>query len=351
MPVRIRPEIASLAPYRQGRPAPEDAFKLSSNENPFPTLPSILAAIGESDYARYPDGAATALRVRLAERFGVTVDELHVGAGSVSILQQLVQAVAQPGDEVIYSWRSFEAYPGIVMVSGATSVTVPNRPDGGHDLDAMADAVTERTRAIIVCSPNNPTSVTVTESEFETFMARVSDEVLVILDEAYREFVTDPRAVDGIPLLDRYPNLVDLRTFSKAYGLAGLRVGYAIGPSYLLDAARSTAIPLSVTEPAQRAALAALDAEEELAARVAEITVRRERLRAGLIAQGWQLPEPQGNFVWLPTGVHTAAAAEVLERHGIIARVFAPDGIRVTVGEAESVDKLLEAAAEVVSTL
>ncbi|CAN5225132.1 histidinol-phosphate transaminase [soil metagenome] len=357
MPVTLRPEIAALAPYRQGRPAPADAFKLSSNESPFPPLPAVLAAISDSSYNRYPDGAATALRVQLAERFGVSVDEVHVGAGSVSILHALVQAAASTGDEVLYAWRSFEAYPGMVTVAGATSVHVPNQRDGRHDLAAMAAAVTDRTRAVIVCSPNNPTSTIVTGAEFEAFMASVPETVLVLLDEAYREFVTDPDAVEGIPLLERYPNLVVLRTFSKAYGLAGLRVGYAIGPAYVLDAARAASIALSVTEPAQRAALAALESESErvLLAQVAELNERRARIVQELAGQGWDgewaVPTPQGNFVWLPTGAHTVAAAEVLEAHGIVARVFAPEGIRVSIGEAESVDKLLAATAEVVATL
>ncbi len=351
MAVTLRPEIASLAPYRQGRPAAADAYKLSSNESPFPPLPSVLEAIAAAHLNRYPDGAATALRVRLAERCGVTVDEVHVGAGSVSILHQLIQAAASTGDEVLYAWRSFEAYPGIVTVSGATSVTVPNLPDGRHDLDAMADAVTDRTRVILVCTPNNPTSAIVTGAEFDAFMAKVPDTVLVILDEAYREFVTDPHAVEGLALLERYPNLVVLRTFSKAFGLAGLRVGYAVGPAYVLDAARATAIALSVTEPAQNAALAALDAEPELLAQVAKLIERRTRVRDGLLAQGWRIPEPQGNFVWLVTGEATTGVAELLERRGIVTRVFAPEGIRISIGEAESVDKLLAATAEVVETL
>src|SRR5690606_22859767 len=144
MPVSLRPEIAALPPYRQGRAASAEAFKLSSNENPRPTHPAILAAIAESNLNRYPDGAATALRARLAERAGVSVGEVHVGAGSVSILQQLIQAAAGAGDEVVYPWRSFEAYPGLVTVSGATSVKVPNLPGGFHDLDGLAAAVTDR---------------------------------------------------------------------------------------------------------------------------------------------------------------------------------------------------------------
>ncbi|MFT4030338.1 MAG: histidinol-phosphate transaminase [Protaetiibacter sp.] len=351
MAVKLRPEIAALQPYRQGRPAPADAFKLSSNENPFPTLPAVEEAIAASSIARYPDGTATELRVRLAERFGVTVDEVHVGAGSVSLLHQLAQATAGPGDEIVYAWRSFEAYPGIVTASGATSVHVPNLPDGSHDLTAMAAAITERTRLVLVCTPNNPTSAVVTAEGFEAFMGAVPEEVLVVLDEAYREFVTDPAAVDGIPLLERHPNLVVLRTFSKAYGLAGLRVGYALGPSYVLDACRAVGIALSVTEAAQRAALAALDHEDEYRRQLAELVTRRDRIRDALREQGWTIPEPQGNFVWLPTGQRTAAAAEVLESHGIVARVFAPEGIRVTVGEEASVERLLAAAQKLVSTL
>ncbi|MGN6327139.1 histidinol-phosphate transaminase [Pseudolysinimonas sp.] len=347
----LRPEIAALVPYRQGRPAAADAFKLSSNENPFDPHPAVLEAIGASSVNRYPDGAAVVLRERLAERFGVGRDEVHIGAGSVAILQQLISAAAGPGDEVLYAWRSFEAYPGLVTVAGATSVTVPVLPDGRHGLDAMADAITDRTRVILVCTPNNPTSTTVTTAEFAAFMARVPETVLVLLDEAYREFVTDPAAVDGLEQLPIHSNLVVLRTFSKAFGLAGLRVGYALGPSYILDAARSTAIPLSVTEPAQRAAIAALEHEAELHEQVAALVERRGRVRAGLAAAGMPVPEPQGNFVWLPTGELTEAAAETLERRGIVARVFPPDGIRVSIGEEGSVDPLLRATAEVVAML
>lgn len=345
-PLRLRPEIAALPPYRQGRPAPADGFKLSSNENPYDPLPSVAEAVaGASAFHRYPDATALELRERLGERFGVSADEVIVGAGSVALIAQFILAAAAPGDEVLYSWRSFEAYPGLVTVAGATSVQVPNRADHGHDLDAMADAVTERTRVVIVCSPNNPTGVVVTKAEFEAFMARVPSDLLVLLDEAYAEFVTDPDAVDGAELIGRYPNLVLLRTFSKAYGLAGLRVGYAIGPVAALDAARATAIPLGVTAAAATGALASLDAEAELLERVGVLAARRDAVRDALVAQGWPVPASNGNFLWLPAGERTAEIAECLFDAGLVTRAFHPDGIRISVAEEAAVAPLLETLA------
>ncbi|BDZ45347.1 histidinol-phosphate transaminase [Naasia aerilata] len=351
-PVRLRPEIAALPAYRQGRPAASGGYKLSSNENPFPPLPGVLEAVARANEVnRYPDASAAELRERLAERFGVAPDEVHVGAGSVSLLAQFIAAAAGPGDEVVYAWRSFEAYPGLVTVAGATSRTVPLLPDGRHDLEAMAAAVTDRTRVVLVCSPNNPTGCVVTAAEFDRFLAAVPSDVLVLLDEAYVEFVRDPEAVDGARLIGRHPNLVLLRTFSKAWGLAGLRLGYAIGPVGLLDAARAAAIPLSVTAAAQAAGLAALDAESALAERVDAIVERRGRVAEGLADRGLRVPHAEGNFVWLPLGPATDEAAELLHAAGLSARAFSGDGIRVSIGEEESVDKLLTAAAEIVRIL
>ena len=347
---RIRPEIAALAPYRQGKQAGPDAFKLSSNENPFEPLPSVLEALqGTTPINRYPDASATRLRERLAARYDVTLDEVHVASGSVAILYQLVQAAASASDEVVYAWRSFEAYPGLVLVSGATGVQVPLAPGGRHDLDAMADAVTSRTRAVIVCTPNNPTGPIVTSAEFEAFASRIPSDVLIILDEAYAEFVIADGAVDGLGerVFDKHPNVVVLRTFSKAYGLAGLRVGYAIGHAKILDAARATAVPLSVTSAAETAAIASLDAEEELLQRVVALVERRTTLRDGLLAQGWDVPDSQSNFVWLPTGERTDAAAAAFHDADIVVRPFSGDGIRISVGEEASIEKVLRVAAAV----
>ena len=349
IPVRIRPEIAALPAYKQGKQAGADAFKLSSNENPFDPLPSVVEALQRTTGVnRYPDASAARLRERIAERFAVTTDAVQVAAGSVSLLVQLAQATSGPGDEIVYSWRSFEAYPWLVTLTGATSVQVPNTPDGRHDLVAMADAVTDRTRMVIVCTPNNPTGPVVTQDAFDRFVAAVPADVLIVLDEAYVEFVTDPDAGRGERAVAAgYDNVVLLRTFSKAYGLAGLRVGYAVGHPRILDASRSTAIPLSVTAAAEAAALVSLDAEDELLARVAVLTERRDRLAARLRETGWDVPVAQGNFVWLPAGERTAEVAEAFDVAGLIVRPFVGEGVRISVGEEESVDRVVEVAASV----
>lgn len=349
--MRIRPEIAALPAYKQGRQAGADAFKLSSNENPFDPLPSVVEVLQRTTAVnRYPDASSPRLRQRLADRFGVTPESVHIAAGSVSILFQLAQATSTPGDEIVFSWRSFEAYPGVAVVPGATAVMVPNTADGRHDLPAMAAAVTERTRMVIVCSPNNPTGPIVTQREFDEFVDAVPRDVLVVLDEAYIEFVTDPDAVDGRRVLAAgRDNVVILRTFSKAYGLAGLRVGYAIGHPRVLDAARSTGIPLSVTAAAEEGALASLDAEEELLARVRVLTERRDRLAARLREAGWNVPQAQGNFVWLPAGERTLEIAAAFEAADLIVRPFAGDGLRISVGEEESLDRVVAVAASVLS--
>lgn len=272
---------------------------------------------------------------------------MHVAAGSVSILHQLILATSSVGDEVVYAWRSFEAYPSLPLVAGATGVQVPLTADSRHDLDAMADAVTERTRAVILCTPNNPTGPIITSDDFATFVERVPTDVLIILDEAYAEFVTAPGAVDGLAerVFERHPNVVVLRTFSKAYGLAGLRIGYAIGNEKVLDAARTTGIPLSVTSAAENAAIASLDAESELLERVAVIVERRTRLVEGLRRQGWDVPDSQANFIWLPTGERTVEVAAAFASADLIVRPFPGDGIRISVGEEASVDRVLEVAA------
>lgn len=348
-PVKLRPEILALPAYRQGQAAPT-GFKLSSNENPFDPLPGVLDAVDAATRTlhRYPNAAAPEVTTRIAVDWGVEPEEVILAAGSVALLVQLTLTAAGPGDEVVYSWRSFEVYPWMTVLPSAVKVAVPNTPDHRHDLDAMAAAITDRTRLVLVCTPNNPTSSIVTAEEFERFMQKVPTDVLVILDEAYAEFVTDPSAVNGRTLVRRYPNLVILRTFSKAYGLAGLRIGYGIGPAEVFAAARIAAMPLSLTDHAQVAAIASLDRGDELRARVADIAARRDAIYDSLVEQGWStIPRPHGNFVWYPTGEHTERALEIFRDHGIIARAYLPDGIRLTIGEEESVENVLAASAQI----
>ncbi|WP_059010173.1 histidinol-phosphate transaminase [Streptomyces specialis] len=346
---RLRAALEDIPAYAPGRPAGDGpgSFKLSSNENPYPPLPGVLeAAIAAAgSFNRYPDMACSGLLAALAERLEVPVSHLAVGTGSVGVAQQLLQATAGPGDEVIYAWRSFEAYPIITQISGAASVRVPLTVGEEHDLPAMAGAVTERTRLIFVCTPNNPTGTAIRRAALERFLDRVPSDVLVVIDEAYREFVRDSEVPDGLELYRERPNVCVLRTFSKAYGLAGLRVGYAVAHEPVAAALRKTAVPFGVSRIAQDAAIASLGAEAALRERVDALVAERARVVAGLAEQGWNVPESQANFVWLRLGEEAGAFAVACERAGVTVRPFAGEGVRVTVGEPEANDILLRTAA------
>ncbi|MEU7581811.1 histidinol-phosphate transaminase [Streptomyces sp. NPDC041068] len=351
---RLRAELEGIPTYKPGKPAAADgpvAYKLSSNENPYPPLPGVMesALAAAGSFNRYPDMACTGLMNELAERFGVPVSHIATGTGSVGVAQQLLQATAGPGDEVIYAWRSFEAYPIITQVSGATSVRVPLTEGEVHDLDAMAAAITERTRLIFVCNPNNPTGTLVRRAELERFLDRVPSDVLVVLDEAYREFIRaaegEGGAVpDGIELYRDRPNVCVLRTFSKAYGLAGLRVGFAVAHEPVAAALRKTAVPFGVSQLAQDAAVASLRAEDELMGRVGSLVSERTRVIEALRGQGWTVPETQANFVWLRLGDRTTDFAAACEKAGVVVRPFAGEGMRATIGETEANDIFLQAA-------
>lgn len=348
---RIRSALDALPAYRPGRPPqPREglaSYKISSNENPYPPLPSVLEVAQKAleSMNRYPDMFATGLVDALAEHLDVPVDHLATGTGSVGVLGQILQATCADGDEVVYAWRSFEAYPIVVGISGATSVQVPLTADARHDLDAMADAITDRTRLVIVCSPNNPTGPAVHADEIERFLARVPDDVLVVIDEAYTEFVRDPQTLDALEIYRDRPNVAVLRTFSKAYGLAGLRVGYAVAHPPVAEALRKTAVPFGVPGVAQEAAVASLRAEKELLERVDALVEERDRVLAGLRAQGWDVPDAQGNFVWLALGDQTVDFAAMCEQEGLTVRPFDGEGCRCSIGETEANDRLLALAA------
>ncbi|APS20413.1 aminotransferase [Streptomyces sp. Tue 6075] len=346
---KLRAELDGVPAYVPGKPAAAGgpvAYKLSSNENPYPPLPGVLdsALAAAGNFNRYPDMACTGLMNELAERFGVPVTHLATGTGSVGVAQQLLQATSGPGDEVIYAWRSFEAYPIITQVSGATSVKVPLTEGDVHDLDAMAEAITDRTRLIFVCNPNNPTGTVVRRGELERFLDRVPSDVLVVLDEAYKEFIRDADVPDGIEIYRDRPNVAVLRTFSKAYGLAGLRVGFAVAHEPVAAALRKTAVPFGVSQLAQDAAVASLRAEDELLGRVGSLVAERVRVSAELARQGWTVPESHANFVWLRLGERTLDFAGACERAGVVVRPFAGEGVRVTIGETEGNDLFLKTA-------
>ena len=342
--------LASFPSYKPGKvpiaaPGQSRAHKLSSNESPYGPLPSVIEVITEAGGAvnRYPDNGAEALVGALAARFAVPAEHVAVGCGSVGVLKQLIEATAEPGTEVLYAWRSFEAYPPLTDLAGATSVRVPLRGEM-HDLDAMAEAITPRTRLVLVCSPNNPTGTVVGTAELTAFLDRVPADCLVVLDEAYREYVRDEGVPDGIDLYRDRPNVAVLRTFSKAYGLAGLRVGFLIGHPPVADAVRKTMTPFSVNAVAQAAAVASLAAEPELLERVERTVKERSRVREALLADGWTVPPTEANFVWLRLGDDTTAFAQACEDSGIAVRAFAGEGIRVSIGTPESNDAFLEVA-------
>jgi histidinol-phosphate aminotransferase len=293
---------------------------------------------------RYPDMGNTALYEALSAKLAVDTDHLALATGSVALIYQLVQAYCEPGDEVVYAWRSFEAYPIAVTAAGARTVQVPVTADGRHDLAAMAAAVTDRTRVVLVCTPNNPTGPAVSQTELDAFLDAIPERVVVVVDEAYVEFVRMSDAVDGVATMRARDNVVSTRTFSKAYGLAGFRVGYAIAPPPIATALRAVSLPFGVSNVAQAAALASLDAERQLLERVESLVAERERVVKGLADAGLTIPEPQGNFVWFSAGDLTGELAEAADELGIVVRPFAGDGARISIGETEANDRVIELA-------
>lgn len=346
---RFRPVLDRFAPYKAGKTPPSGpdgrSFKLSSNESPFGSLPSVAKVIAEAAASvnRYPDDGSAALMEAIAARWAVPLSHVAVGCGGVGVIQQLLETVGEPGAEVVYAWRSFECYPTLSDLAGVASVRVPLR-DATHDLAAMAGAITERTRLVFVCNPNNPTGTVVHHGELDEFLGRVPPDCLVVLDEAYGEYVRDPSVPRGISLVPDRPNLAVLRSFSKAYGLAGLRVGYLIAHENVAAAVRKTKLPFTVNALAQAAAIASLEAEAELMERVDQVVGERERVRAELIAQGWAVPPTEANFVWLATAQDTPDFTTTCERAGIAVRPYATDGVRVSVGDWEANEAFLAVA-------
>ncbi|ORJ52558.1 pyridoxal phosphate-dependent aminotransferase [Mycobacterium simiae] len=346
MTARLRPELAGLPVYVPGKTVP-GSIKLASNETVFGPLPGVRAAIEQATdiVNRYPDNGCVHLKAALAKHLGPGFEPEHVavGAGSVSLCQQLIQITASAGDEVIFGWRSFELYPPLVQVAGAAAVRVP-LTDHTFDLYAMLAAITERTRLIFVCNPNNPTSTAVDPDALTRFVEAVPPHIVVALDEAYVEYIRDDMAPDSLALVRAHPNVVVLRTFSKAYGLAGLRVGYAVGHRDVITALDQVYVPFSVTSVSQAAAIASLDAADELLTRTDALVADRARVSARLREVGFTLPPSQANFVWLPLGPRTQNFVTRAADAGIVVRPYGDDGVRVSIGAPEENDALLEFA-------
>lgn len=364
---KTRADLEQVPAYVPGKAVP-GALKIASNEMTQPPLPSVVEAISQTiadpttSPNRYPDMGAVDLRIKLGEHLGLPLEQVAVGCGSSALCLQLVQATCADGDEVVFPWRSFEAYPILARVAGATPVPVPLDAQGRNDLSAMAAAITGRTRLVFVCNPNNPTGTTITREAFAEFMAQVPGDVVVALDEAYIELV-DEATHAATPLahelLDTYPNLVGLRTFSKVYGLAGLRVGYMFGPDKLVEAVNKVAIPFSVNTLAQIAALTSLDAQEELTARIAEVRAQRVAVTEAINAATGRetvLPNSQANFIWIDEGriadlsllddvsvATTTDLGDFLAQRNILIRCFAGEGTRITITTEDETSQLLAA--------
>jgi histidinol-phosphate aminotransferase len=356
-PPLVRAAVAALAPYRPGKPVEEvqrelgleRVVKLASNEGPFPPFPDALAAIAAMSTVlnRYPDGGNVRLQEALAARHGVSVEEICVGSGADGCLDTLSQAVLEPGDEIVCGWPSFPSYPIYAAKQGAQTVRVPlNR--GRYDLEAIAAAAGPRTKLVYVCLPNNPTGTANTTAELDALLETLGDEQLVVVDQAYFEYVSQPDYPDAVErYLKQGRRVLVLRTFSKIYGLAGLRVGYAVGPRDVCAAMVKLRRPFDVTSPAQAAALASLDAPEELERR-RELNERglarlAELLRGHGLAP---LPGAVGNFVYVETGAPAEQLFERLLVQGVIVRPLAgfgaPNAIRISVGSPEELDLLAE---------
>lgn len=333
----VRADISEIPSYVPGKRL-ADALKLSSNEVTHPPLPAAVAAMAEAATTvnRYPDMGATDLIHAIAKHLKLRPEQVAVGCGSSALCQQLVQITCKTRDEVVFPWRSFEAYPIFARVAGATPRPVPLTADHRVDLPALAAAITPATRLVFVCNPNNPTGTTITKREFEEFMAVVPPTTLVALDEAYFEFVRTQDTPMGTEVVVKHENVVALRTFSKAYGLAGVRVGYAFGNPAIIAALNKVAIPFGVSAVAQAGAIASLAGAAQLLEHTNETVSERDRVARAIGA----IPS-EANFVWLPTET-AATLAQQLADQGVIVRAF-PEGVRITVTDHAEANRFLAA--------
>jgi histidinol-phosphate aminotransferase len=321
----------------------DSAVKLASNETPFGPLPGVADAVSAvlGGINRYADHTADAVARCFAHRVGVDRDHVAVGPGAVGLLEQLALAVAGPGDEVVYPWPSFIAYPQFTGLAGATPVAVPLVRQR-FDTDAVIAAMSERTMLVLLANPNNPTSTALTATELDRIVDAAPEQCLVVIDEAYREFVTDVSVPDAIARYADRPNVAVLRSMSKAYGLAGLRVGFLVADPLVIAAVDACATPFGVNAAGQAGALAAFEQDDEVRRRCAIVVAERDRVARALRHLGVGVPVSHGNFWWLAAGSGAHPLAEALERRGVVTRPL-DGGVRVTVGTPAENDRFLAA--------
>jgi histidinol-phosphate aminotransferase len=362
MTITFAEKLARIPGYKAGVPtgqAPEEVAagnlaQLASNESPFPPHEAVVEAIARAAAAtnRYPDPDATLLRRRIAERFEVEPGRVAVGNGSCDILLGAAEALCEPGAEILYAWPSFSMYPYLPALTGAREVRVPLTADYRHDLDAMAAEATAATQLLIVCNPNNPTSTHIPAAEIGAFLERVPPHVTVILDEAYVEFQTNDDPDASLDLLRDFPNLAVLRTFSKAYGLAGLRVGYAIGASTFRAAVDAVRQPFSVNALAQAAGAEAVQHQDDVLRRITQTVAERLRVEEGVAELGLAQADSQANFSWIDLGDRAeeeAVLAGLAEREIAVRpgkTLGGPGHIRVSYGTAAENGRFLAALGE-----
>jgi histidinol-phosphate aminotransferase len=354
----IKPHIRDLAPYEPGKPIEElerelgirESIKLASNENPLGASPRAINAMREAldEVNRYPDGASFALRAALSARLGVAENQLVFGCGGDEILELIAKTVIGPGDEVVYGWPSFAMYPIVIRGMGAEGVPVPLNDDFVHDLDAMVAAVTDKTRLVMICNPNNPTGTSVGAEAFDRFVAALPADVILAVDEAYFEFVRRTDFPDVISLLSERPGTLVLRTFSKIYGLAGLRIGYGICDAEFASYLERARHPFNVNRLAEIAALAALDDEDHVRRTLELNEVGVEYLTAEFEKMGIETWPTDANYILARTG---EGIFDALLRKGVIVRPMNGFGltehVRISIGLPEENERLIKAVAEI----
>jgi histidinol-phosphate aminotransferase len=357
----IKPHIRDLAPYQPGKPMEElerelgitQSIKLASNENPLGPSPKAIEAIraAAGDIHRYPDGASFALRERLSDALGVAQNQLVFGTGADEILELIAKTVIGPGDEVVYAWPSFAMYPIVIQGMGGVGVPVPLNDEFTHDLDAMLAAITPRTRVMMLCNPNNPTGTSFGLTEFEKFVSSLPENLILAVDEAYFEFVRRPDFPDTLSLLERRPGTIVLRTFSKIFGLAGIRIGYGVADAEFASFLERARHPFNVNRLAEVAALAALDDEEHVRQTFDLNAAGIEYLTSELHEMGIETWPTDTNFLLARTG---ADVFDPLLEKGVIVRPMGGFGltehVRISIGTPEENERFIKALAEVLES-